>query len=271
METTTSSTSRGRAVRLIGTELLKLRTMRVSYGLALAALAVTALFASLQAARAGDRVGPVSTAAGLGSVTTATGVVLVFAAILGVIASTGEFRHGSATLTYLATPARGRVLAAKATAAAVAGALYGLAAGVVATGVGLIFVAAKGDHVTLGAGVLTGHILGAGLAAALFAAAGVGVGALIRSQLAGVIVVFAWCLVAETILGGTVKAVRPYLPYTAASTLGGTKLGSAAFGPGFSVSGQSPLPFIGAAALVAGLCVLLALVAGRTTVPRDVS
>jgi ABC-2 type transport system permease protein len=277
METSTSSTSgpgpgpRRGAARLIGTELLKLRTMRVSYGLALAALAVTALFAALQAARAGDRVGPVSTAAGLGSVTTATGIALVFAAILGVLASTGEFRHGSATLTYLATPARGRVLAAKAFVAAVAGALCGLAAGVVATGVGLIFVAAKGDHVTLGAGALAGHILGAGLAAALFAAAGVGAGALIRSQLAGVIVVFAWCLVVETILGGTVQAVRPYLPYTAAATLGGTRLGSAAFGPGFSVSGQSPLPFIAAAALVAGLGMLLALVAGRTTLQRDIS
>ena len=57
METSTSSTSSGRrAVRLIGTELLKLRTMRVSYRLALAALAVTALFAALQAGRAGDRV-----------------------------------------------------------------------------------------------------------------------------------------------------------------------------------------------------------------------
>jgi len=275
METSTSTssgTSRGpRAVRLVRTELLKLRTMRVSYGLALAALAVTALFASLQAARAGDRVGPVSTAAGLGSVTTATGVALIFAAVLGVIATTGEFRHGSATLTYLATPARRRVLAAKAIATALAGAGYGLAAGVVATGVGLIFVAARGDHVTLGAGALTGHILGAGLAAGLFAAVGVGAGALIRSQLAGVIVVFAWCLVAETIVGSTVNAVRPYLPYTAASTLGGAKLGAAAFGPGFSVSGQAPLPFLGAAALVLGLGVLLALVAGRTTVPRDIT
>src|ERR1700753_3351683 len=191
---TSTSTSRQRAARLVRTELLKLRTMRVSYGLGLAALAVTALFAALQAARAGDRVGPVSTAAGLGSVTTATGIALVFAAILGVLASTGEFRHGNATLTYLATPARRRVLAAKAVAAALAGALYGLAAGVVATGVGLIFVAARGDHVTLGAGALTDHILGAGLAAGLFAAVGVAAGALIRSQLAGVIVVFAWCL-----------------------------------------------------------------------------
>jgi ABC-2 type transport system permease protein len=269
-ETSSKRAARSRA-RLLRTELLKLRTMRVSYGLALAACAVTALFASLEAARTGDRVGPVSTAAGLGTVTTATGVALVFAAVLGVIATTGEFRHGSATLTYLATPARGRVLAAKAGAAAVAGALYGLAAGVVATGTGLIFVAARHAHVTLGAAALTGHILGAGLAAALFAAVGAGAGALIRSQLAGVIVVFAWCLVAESILGGTVNAVRPYLPYTAASTLGGARLGAAAFGPGYTVAGQSPLPFLGAAALVAGLAVLLALVAARTTLPRDVT
>jgi hypothetical protein len=33
----------------------------------------------------------------------------------------------------------------------------------------------------------------------------------------------------ESILGGTVSAIRPYLPYTAATTLGGAQLGAGAF------------------------------------------
>lgn len=257
--------------RLIRTELLKLRTARVSYGLLAIAAAVTALFASLEATRDGRRVAPISTASGLSSVTTTAGFAMIIAAVLGVIMTSGEFRHGSATLTYLAVPRRGRVLVAKAAAAAAAGAVIGLIGGVVATGVGLGFVAAQGDHVALGAGTIVAHLAGAALGAALLAVLGVAIGSLVRSQLAGVIGVFVWCLVLESIVGGLVTSIRPYLPYTAASTLAGAKLGAAAFGPGYSVSNDPALPFAAAAALIAGLFVVLSLVAARTTVRQDVT
>jgi hypothetical protein len=196
---------------------------------------------------------------------------MILAAVLGVIVTSGEFRHTSATLTYLATPNRGRVLAAKTVATAVVGAGYGIAAGTVATVVGLAFVTGSGDQVTVGAGTLIGHIAGAGLGAALLAALGVGVGSLIRAQLAGVIGIFVWCMVIESILGGTVAGARPYLPYTAATTLGGAKLGAAAFGPGYSISSQEALPFLAAAALVAAIAATVSLLANRTTVRADVS
>jgi ABC-type transport system involved in multi-copper enzyme maturation permease subunit len=258
-------------ITLIRVELLKLRTMRVTYGLLLASAAVTGLFAALQAARAGRRVGPISTAAGLGSVTTATGVAMVLAAVLGVIAASGEYRHGNATLTFLATPHRSRVLTARAVATVIVGVGYGLAAGVTATAVALGFVAGHGDHVTLSTAAMVGHVAGAGLGAGLLAALGVGFGTLVRSQLAGVIGVFVWCLVVESVLGGNINAVRPYLPYTAASTLGGTKLGAAAFGPGFSVSDQSALPFLAAAALVIAIGAACSAVAARTSLRADIT
>jgi ABC-2 type transport system permease protein len=173
--------------RLVGVELLKLRTMRVTYGLLAAAVAVTALFASLEASRAGRSVPPASTAVGLGEVTTVSGVAMILAAVLGVIVTSGEFRHTSATLTYLATPDRRRVLVTKAVATALVGACYGIAARIVATVVGLAFVSGDDDHVTLGAAPLVGHIAGTGAGAALLGAVGVAVGSLIRAQLAGVI------------------------------------------------------------------------------------
>jgi ABC-type transport system involved in multi-copper enzyme maturation permease subunit len=258
-------------IRMIRVELLKLRTMRVTYGLLLAGAVVTGLFATLQASKGERRVGPVSTAAGLGTVTTASGVTMVLAAVLGVIAISGEFRHASATLTFLAAPHRARVLAAKAIAAAVPGFGYGMVGGVVATAVGLGFVAGRGDSVTLGTATMIGHVLGAGLGAALLAALGVACGALLRSQLAGVIGVFVWCLVVESVVGANVSSIRPYLPYTAASTLGGAKLGAAAFGPGYSISGQSPLPFLAAAALVVAIGAVCASVAARTSLRADVT
>jgi hypothetical protein len=89
--------------------------------------------------------------------------------------------------------------------------------------------------------------------------------------LAGVIAVFVWCMVIESILGGSISAIRPYLPYTAATTLGGAKLGAGAFGPGYSVSSQQALPFLAAAALLAAVAVAISLVAERTTLRHDIT
>jgi len=257
--------------RLIRSELLKLHTMRATYGLALLVIAHTILFASLEATRSGRKVAPISTASGLSTVSTATGITMILAAILGVMLASGEYRHTNATLTYLATPRRGRVLTAKTVAAALVGFLYGILAGVVATGTALVFIAAHHDHVTLSTLTMIGHILGAGLGAALLAAIGVAIGSLIRAQVPGIIGTLVWCLVIESILGGSLTAIRPYLPYTVATTLGGAKLGAGAFGPGYSVSNQHALSFVVAALALAALGGLLALIADRTTVQHDIT
>ncbi len=154
---------------LIRIELLKLHTTRVTYGLLATSTGLTVLYSLLAAARASTKavkaapVAPLSTASGLGTVTTTTSFALLFAAVLGVIVTSGEFRHGTATLTYLGFPNRNRVLAAKFAAAAGVGAILGLVAGVVATVMGLAFVAVKGDSVTLGKPTLVAHIVGAAL------------------------------------------------------------------------------------------------------------
>jgi ABC-2 type transport system permease protein len=260
--------------RLIRTELLKARTMRTTYGLLATAAALTILFSSLEAGRAGNGtsgVEPLNTASGLDTVTTVTGFSMLLATVFGVILASGEFRHAGATLTYLATPARSRVMAAKTVAAAAIGLLFGLVAGVIATGVGLAFAAGRGDGVALGAGTLIGHIAGAACGAALLAALGAVLGSLVRAQLAGVVGVFVWAVIIESIIGGLFTAVRPYLPYTAATSLGGTDLGGAAFGPAHDVAGHGPLPFVLTAIMLAVLTGVLALIASRTTIRRDVT
>lgn len=260
--------------RLVRAELLKLRTARVNYGLLVTSAALTVLFATLEAARAGNEpsgVAPISTAPGLTTVTTVTGFSMLLAAVLGVIVASGEFRHNTVTLTYLGTPDRARALVAKGVASAAAGAIFGLVSSVIATGVGLAFAVGQGDQVALGAGTLVWHAAGAVLAAALLAAAGTGIGSLVRSQLAGVIGVFVWGVVVESVIGGLFTSVRPYLPYTAATTMAGAQLGGAAFGPAHDLSGGGPLPFVAAAVLLAGVAAAISLVAARTTVPRDVT
>jgi ABC-2 type transport system permease protein len=260
-------------ITLIRMELLKLRTTRLSYGLLFTAAGLTLGFSLLEATRAGtSAVAPLSTAAGMNSVITGGTLALLLATVLGVTVSSGEFRHGTATATYLAVPQRNRVLAAKSVAAACAGAIFGFAGWVIATCVGLGFVASDGHAEPIGAATMARYAAGHVLAGALLAAIGVGLGSLIRSQLAAVLGVFVWAVVIESVVGGLYNAVQPYLPYTAATTLAGSTLGGAAFGPAHgAVSSASPLPFAAAVALLAGVCVVIAAIAASTTVGRDIS
>jgi ABC-type transport system involved in multi-copper enzyme maturation permease subunit len=261
--------------RLVRAEIRKLLSVRLTYGMLALALALTALFATLEGSRAGTPgggVAAITTASGLRAVTTVTGFSMLVAAALGAISATGEFRQGTATTTYQATPERWRVLLAKASVAAGAGAVSGLLAGALATGIGLAFAAGEGGPLALGAATMAGHVAGAICGAAALAALGVGLGTLVRSQLAAVVGVFVWAIVIESLLGGLFTSLRPYLPYTAATTMAGVKLGGAAFGPAHDATGVAgPLPFLVALALLAALALAVSLLAARTTLRRDIA
>lgn len=190
--------------RLIQTELLKLRTIRLPYWLLVSTAGLTAMITGLLASRAGHvtqaggHIGiggtlpPLNTQAGVEVVITATRFGLLFATIIGIILVTAEFRHGTATSTYLATPHRNRVMLAKIVAAAGVGALFGLIAAGAATGMGTAFVAGKGFGMTVSGATMLRYAAGSALSAALFAAIGAAVGSLIRNQVAGIVGVFAW-------------------------------------------------------------------------------
>jgi ABC-2 type transport system permease protein len=261
---------------LVRVELVKLRTVRVTYGLILTVAALTGLFAVIESSVAGKTSGTyavasLTTAEGQATVTTLTSWSMILSAVLGLIIASGEFRHASAALTYLATPDRKRVLLAKLLAAAFVGAIFGLVAAAVSTGLGLAFIAARGHAIVLGVATMLGHAGGAMVGAALMAMIGVGLGSLFRSQLVGIIAIFIWALVVESLVGGLFTSIRPYLPYTASTTLAGIKLGGAAFGPAHSVKGGSVLPFAAAAILLVGVAALISVVAARTTMRRDVA
>jgi ABC-2 type transport system permease protein len=259
--------------RLVHIELLKLTSTRLTYGLLATSAGLTLLWTTLEASQAGTPSGPAALTGYAGQASIITGGVwgLTLAAVLGVTISSGEFRHHTATLTYLATPSRSRVLAAKAAAGGIAAAAFGLAGYVITLAVGLSFVAAHGYHLAVGAGTLTDWGLGHLVGAALLGVVGVVLGSLVRSQFATVIGVFVWTIIIESLIGGLFSSARPYLPYTAATALAGTPLGSASFGPGRGASGAVPLPFAAGTALLAAIAITGALIAARTTIRRDVS
>lgn len=249
-------------IHLIRIELLKLRTTRTAAGLLGITVVLTALDAVLRSSRAGN---VLDTADGLRNVVTLTGFALLMAMLLGAIMATGEFRHATATLTYLTCPKRARVEAAKAVAAAIGGLVIGAAGAVTATAVALIFTAGHGY-----APALAGDAAGATLGAGLLAAVGVGIGSLVRSQTVLLVALVIWPLFVESIFGNLFNGISPYLPFTAATTLGGARLGGGGFGFA-GTNSATALPFVAAAALLVAVAVAIGALADRTTVGSDIT
>ncbi len=77
-------------------------------------------------------------------------------------------------------------------------------------------------------------------------------------------------LTIESVLGGGFEGLGRYLPYTAATTIAGSRLGGGDVGFAAAAS-ASPLPHAAAAALVLCLTLALTVIAALTTVRRDVT
>lgn len=255
------------AIRL---EFLKLRTTRTWLGMLALGAGLTVLVAVTESARsgAGGIVPSLATHAGQHDILTTTGFGLLAAMIYGTTVVTGEFRHKTITDTYLDQPDRGRVLAAKVITAGLTGALFGLLAVTITTAAAAGFTTAKGYHLAYSAATVARYGAGAVAGAALLAAVGAGLGALLRSQLTAAIVVFAWAFAVEALLAAVDKPLAPYLPVIAASIMAGAN-DRATMPP--VPAGITALPLAGAAALLTALAIGLTAAASVTTLRRDIT
>ena len=249
----------------IRAELLKLRTARLPWGLLALTVGMTSLERILFDSNAGGTghtsVPSLATYAGQSQSINIPGELLLLSTILGVIVASGEFRHRTATNTYLATPNRVRLLGAKACASALMGVLFGLSSAVAATVIGLSFTAAGNNHLLLSSSTIARYALGAALGSAVLAAAGVAVGSLIRSQVGAIVAIFVWGFIFEQTIGAVYNSAQRFLPYTAAAALAGAKLGDE----------KTPLPFIAAAGLLIGIAVVISVIATRTSLNADIT
>jgi ABC-2 type transport system permease protein len=237
-------------------EILKLRTMRSPLLLlAVAQLVVIAGVSGLFVSGA-DPADPLTP---LRSVAHA-GLVSIFSLVLGIIAVAGEYRHKTITDTYLGTPRRERVVAAKLLVYTVVGMLFGLVSAAVATGATAVWLNAKGGSFDLGDPDLWSTIAGCVVWNACFAAIGVGLGALIRNLVAAVAAALAWIALIEGIVGQLLGDLGQWLPFRSGQALEGVPF------PGIEL-----LPQWGGAVVLAAYAAIFALVAVSTTVRRDVS
>ncbi|MGI8920081.1 MAG: ABC transporter permease [Solirubrobacteraceae bacterium] len=150
-----------------------------------------------------------------------TGVGSLFAALLGALSITGEIRHGTIRPTFLATPRRERVIAAKVAASAFGGLALGLLAEALAAAVSSAGLAVRGVHVALSGGDFVQLLAGGAVGAALWAAIGTGIGAVVRNQVGAVVGLCVWLLVIETSLIGSVSSVAKFAPGASAGALAG--------------------------------------------------
>jgi len=209
----------------IKSEIRKLFGTKLWLWLLLGAMAFTALATIINLATdgGGDTPNPsLATTMGMRNLFSGIGAGSVLAIVLGAIGMTGEYRHQTVTPTFLASPHRGQVVIAKIVTYFLAGIAYGIGCTIVCFAIALPWLSSKGLHIG-GQGVPQ-VVFGANVAIAVYALVGVGVGALIRNQIAAVVGTLIYLFVLENLVSG-IPHVRNYykwFPGGAAQSLAGS-------------------------------------------------
>jgi ABC-2 type transport system permease protein len=208
--------------RALAAELFKLRTTRTSWGVTLGSLGLVVII-SVIAALAGD-FSSTDEAPGT-DLMEISGLVQIFALVLGILVVATEFRHGTITPSLLAVPDRVRLVIAKLIGSLLAGALLGLVAAAVCAAIVLPLLSARDIATGTDTSEVLKLIAGNTAAAALYAAIGVGLGALIRNQVGAIIGALGWLFLIEpllTLIPGFEDVITRWFPTGAANALAGT-------------------------------------------------
>ena len=150
-----------------------------------------------------------------------SGIGMLFAGLAGAMSITAELRYGTIRPTFLVSPRRGTVIAAKLIVGFLTGIIFGLLAqGIMAAAATAAF-SARGVVNTLGADDYVQILLGGAAAATLWSAIGLGIGAVVRNQIGAIVGLCAWALLVESIVVGFVPSVGRFLPGASGLALAG--------------------------------------------------
>jgi len=143
------------------------------------------------------------------------------AAVVGVLAVTGEYRHKTMTQTLLVEPRRGTLLAAKAVAALIWGIGLAIASLLFVGAMGLPLLHTEGGSVSRLFDQAGAVLPGLFAAFALLALLGAGLGTLVKNQVAAVVTILAITFIVEPVLDGLLPEVGRWLPSAAAAAVAG--------------------------------------------------
>jgi ABC-2 type transport system permease protein len=243
-------------INLLRAEWRKVITVKLGWGMLLGAMVLAALGVVAQIASNGVRGSaalPLTAAATQKSVAASASSAYLFAVVVGIIIITTEFRHFTSRPTFLIEPRRGLVIVAKILIAALTGVIYGLVCAALTAAIMIPWFAAKG--ITIGwinYGVLQSLIADI-IVIAIFAVVGIGVGVLVRNQIAAVL---------EPLVNivPVIQNAYPYLPGAAAAAITGATRGA----------GNSPLTALEGGLVLLGWGLFFAAAGWIFTIRRDV-
>jgi ABC-type transport system involved in multi-copper enzyme maturation permease subunit len=204
---------------LVRTELLRLRTTRTPWALAVLFLALSIALMVLARAGIGTPDGPQPGTPEVrdlyvGSVGLAA---LLLPMLLGALATADEFHHRTATSTFLIAPDRGRLVMSK----VIAHSLLGVVIGGTLTMLGIAFavIGGAGEHVDVAFLVGVGGVL---VMSGWAGAMGVCLGTVVHSSAAAAVAPVLWFVVVEPLLGAyQLITLRPWTPGGAITAVSG--------------------------------------------------
>jgi ABC-2 type transport system permease protein len=205
-------------IDLVAAEWLKLRTTRLLSGMIPATVAL-ALAAVAGAVLSADGVAELESTGGIRDALSVTGTGAILVLVVGILISAGEYRHGTAADTFLTTPRRQRVVAAKLTVGAGIGVATGVLTSVACVGISSILYAVEGATFPFGDADVWLTLAGTLAYTTLFAILGVALGSLIRNQVLAVSCALAWLAVIEHTLVTLVPDLGRWLPAAAGQAI----------------------------------------------------
>ena len=134
---------------------------------------------------------------------------------------TSEYRFGTIRPTFLFTPRRSRVMAAKLAAGLLAGLVFGVVGEGIGFAIGYATLTGRGIDYALNGSQITLLLLGTLAGVALWGALGVGLGVIVRNQVGAIIGLLAWGFIAENLLFAFVPSVGRFGPVHAQDGLMG--------------------------------------------------
>jgi ABC-2 type transport system permease protein len=218
-------------IPLLRAEWRKVTTTKLGWGMLLGAMALTALgVVALIASNgaSGNVALPLNDAATQRSIAAAASSAYLFSVVVGIILVTTEFRHFTSRPTFLIEPRRGLVIVAKLVVAAIVGVIYGIVCAALAAAIMAPWFAAKGIAIGwVDNGVLLSMVSDM-IVIAIFAVVGIGVGVLVRNQIAAVISALVYLFVLEPLIDiiPVIQKAYPYLPGSAAAAITGASRGN---------------------------------------------
>lgn len=195
-------------IRLVRAELVKLSTTRLFLWLGLLMVALSGFVTTITVLSTDEL--SLATLDQQRSVAQFAAAGAIIALIVGIVLAAGEYAHGTIAHTFLVSPVRLRVVAAKLIAGAIVGVLVTGFAELVTWTIAAAWISGRSVPFLLDSRPVLDTYLGILGAGALAAVLGVGLGAVLRRQTAAIVIALVWLLVGEPVL--SIAGIQEYAP-----------------------------------------------------------